>query len=34
MTREELLGTRVDVVSSRAIKPDGWKVIEPELIYV
>lgn len=33
-TIERLLGTHVDVVSSRAIKPSGWKVIEPELIYV
>jgi predicted nucleotidyltransferase len=33
-TIERLLGTHVDVVSSRAVKPSGWKVIEPELIYV
>jgi hypothetical protein len=33
-TIERLLGTRVDVVSSRAIRPNGWKVIESELIYV
>jgi len=33
-TIEKLLGMRADVVSSRAVKPDGWKVIEPELIYV
>ena len=33
-TIEKLLGTHVDVVSSRAVKPNGWKVIEPELIYV
>ena len=32
-TIENLLGTHVDVVSSRAVKPGGWKVIEPELIY-
>lgn len=29
---EELLGTRVDLVSRRAIKPSLWKLIEPELI--
>lgn len=29
---EELLGTRVDLVSRRAIKPSLWKRIEPELI--
>jgi len=33
-TIEKLLGVPVDVVSSRAVKPSGWKVIEPELIYV
>lgn len=33
-TIERLLGTHVDIVSSRAVKPNGWKVIEPELIYV
>jgi len=33
-TIETLLGTRVDVVSSRAVRPSAWKVIEPELIYV
>jgi predicted nucleotidyltransferase len=33
-TIERLLGRHVDVVSSRAVKPSGWKVIEPELIYV
>ncbi|MBN1362714.1 MAG: nucleotidyltransferase family protein [Sedimentisphaerales bacterium] len=33
-TFERLLGTRVDVVSSRAIRPSGWKEIEGELIYV
>jgi predicted nucleotidyltransferase len=33
-TIEKLLGTHVDVVSSRAVKPNGWKVIEPDLIYV
>jgi predicted nucleotidyltransferase len=33
-TIERLLGTQVDVVSSRAIRPKGWEVIEPELIYV
>ncbi len=33
-TIEKLLGTRVDVVSSRAVRPSAWKVIEPELIYV
>ena len=31
---EEMLGLRVDLVSSRAIKPGFWKEIEPELIYV
>lgn len=31
---EKLLGTHVDVVSSRAVKPNGWKVIGPDLIYV
>ncbi len=29
---EQLLGTRVDLVSRRAIKPSLWKLIEPELI--
>jgi hypothetical protein len=29
---EQLLGTRVDLVSRRAIKPSLWKRIEPELI--
>lgn len=29
---EELLGTKVDLVSRRAIKPSLWKRIEPELI--
>ncbi len=29
---EQLLGTRVDLVSRRAIKPSVWKLIEPELI--
>jgi uncharacterized protein len=29
---EHLLGTRVDLVSRRAIKPSLWKRIEPELI--
>lgn len=33
-TIEKLLGMPVDVVSSRDVKPNGWKVIEPELIYV
>lgn len=33
-TIEKLLGTRVDVVSSRAVKPSSRKIIEPELIYV
>ena len=33
-TLEQLIGTRTDVVSSRAVKPDRWKVIEPELVYV
>ena len=33
-TIEQLLGVHADVVSSRAIRPNGWKVIEPELIYV
>lgn len=33
-TIEKLLGTRVDVVSSRAVKPSSRKVIEPELVYV
>jgi uncharacterized protein len=33
-TIEKLVGMRVDVVSSRAVRPNGWKVIEPELIYV
>lgn len=31
---EELLGRRVDLVSSRAVKPKFWKEIEAELIYV
>ena len=31
---EEMLGLRVDLVSSRAIKPRFWKEIEAELIYV
>jgi predicted nucleotidyltransferase len=29
---EQLLGSRVDLVSRRAIKPSLWKLIEPELI--
>jgi len=29
---ERALGRRVDLVSRRAIKPDLWKQIEPELI--
>jgi len=33
-TIERLLGTPVDIVSSRAVRPKGWEVIEPELIYV
>ena len=31
---EELVGVRAEVVSSRAIKPRNWKVIEQELIDV
>jgi predicted nucleotidyltransferase len=31
---EKLLGTNVDLVSSRAISPKAWTIIEPELIYV
>ncbi len=31
---ERLLGERVEVVSSRAIKPRHWKIIEPELVDV
>lgn len=31
---EELVGVRAEVVSSRAIKPRNWKVIERELIDV
>jgi predicted nucleotidyltransferase len=31
---EQLLGTHVDLVSRRAVKPANWKYIEPELIYV
>lgn len=31
---EELLGVKVDLVSSRAISSKAWKYIEPELIYV
>jgi hypothetical protein len=31
---EEMLGLRVDLVSRGAIKPNFWKLIEPELIYV
>jgi predicted nucleotidyltransferase len=31
---ERLLGTRVEVVSIRAIKPRNWKTIESELIDV
>lgn len=31
---EELVGVRAEVVSSRAIKPRNWKVIEWELIDV
>lgn len=33
-TLEEILGTRVEVVSRRAIKPRNWEVIEKELIDV
>ena len=31
---EQALGLHVDLVSSRAIKPRNWAVIEPELIDV
>ena len=31
---ESLLGVRAEVISSRAIKPRNWKVIEKELIDV
>ena len=31
---EQLLGTHVDLISQRAVKPANWKYIEPELIYV
>ncbi len=33
-TIERLLGMHADVVSSRAIRPEGWSVIERDLIYV
>jgi uncharacterized protein len=33
-TLEQLLGARVDVVSSRAISPRHWKYIQDELVYV
>jgi len=29
---ERALGRRADVVSRRAIKPEYWKLIEPDLI--
>lgn len=31
---ESLLGVRAEVISSRAIKPRNWKVIEKELVDV
>ena len=31
---EKILGINVDLVSSRAVKPQAMKYIEPELIYV
>ena len=31
---EKLLGAHVDLVSTRAVNPKAWEIIEPELIYV
>lgn len=31
---EQRLGARVDLVSYRAVKPNRWRLIEPDLIYV
>jgi predicted nucleotidyltransferase len=31
---EQILGVRVDLISSRAVSPKAMKYIEPELIYV
>jgi hypothetical protein len=31
---EEVLGLTVDLVSTRAVKPRAWELIERELIYV
>ena len=31
---EELLGSRVDLVSRRALNARSWETIEPELVYV
>jgi predicted nucleotidyltransferase len=33
-TIEKLLGMPADVVSTRAVKANAWKLIQPELIYV